>query len=597
MVYILKHIPRVFITELLMHVDIVDIINSRVRLARKGDNFYALCPFHVEKNPSFVVSKRKQFYYCFGCSVHGNVIDFLMHYDRISFVESIEELSVLYNVQIPYEFTNNIDTVGLEDRSALYAIMQKISDFYQRSLEQEKCSDCFLQYFQNRKLDNNILKEFSIGYSPSNAFNDLLKNFCTSRRNRSLLDAVGMVVVDSQGNVYDRFCGRIIFPIYDNYGRVVAFGGRSILFSKKPKYINSPETRIFHKTRYLYGLYNNIILQKSCKLVRLIVVEGYMDVLTLRSFGIFYVVALLGSSISSDQIRLLYRFTNQVIFCYDGDSAGRISSWKTLLRVLPYLTDDKRMNFVFLPAGEDPDSLIRKIGKGAFERYIDCAQSFSIFFFKYLISKVDFKTLDGRLELGRLALPLINKIPGKIFRIYLRKKLGYKIGIFDEYSLDKLLSIRGDNCVHMDKRNIKFTVMRILIGLLVQNPRLFIFVVTIHGFEKVPLPGLSLFVSLIRLCTKKMYLTTGQLLECYRDSKYYGQLKVLSVWQHMICDEMVEEMFIDSLIQLYNSILGYYRDQLIFKDRLCSLNTKDREMLWFLNKTLSKDVDHLFYFN
>ncbi|MCR3754990.1 MAG: DNA primase [Candidatus Westeberhardia cardiocondylae] len=584
----MRHIPRVFITELLMYIDIVDFINSRMNLINKGKNFYALCPFHKENNPSFIVNKDKQFYYCFGCGSHGNVIDFIMNYDKIGFVEAIEELSSLYSFKVPYVIKNNVYFESFLKRENLYVFMNKISEFYQKVLYKEKTSKYLLCFLKSRGLNDNIIKEFSIGYSSTNSTDSLVKNFGKSSKGIDLLNDVGMVSVDKYGKFFDRFIGRVIFPMRDVFGRIVAFGGRSILGCKKPKYLNSPETSIFHKTSYLYGLYD-IKLRKLSKLSRLIVVEGYMDVVTLRKFGIYYVVALLGTSIAIEQIRLLYSFTNQLIFCYDGDIPGRSFAWRTLEKVLPFLTDDKKMKFIFLPNGEDPDSLIRKIGKIEFEKYVDNSENFSSFLFQYLMFQVDLQSLDGRIKFGRLSLSLINKIPGKIFRLYLCRELGCKIGVPDEYSLKKLLTKENSVDVCMYSRNRKFTVMRILISLLIQNPNLFIFVVTIRSFNKIPFPGLDLFVDIVKLCKTRLNLTTGQVLEYYRNSKCYYQIKLLTFWEHMINDDMVEVMFIDSLVCLYNSILGYFRDVLISKGRISCLTEKDRKILWFLNKILVND--------
>ncbi|CEN32036.1 DNA primase [Candidatus Westeberhardia cardiocondylae] len=589
----LKRISRIFITDLLIHVNIVDLISSRVKLKKKGSNFYALCPFHYEKNPSFSVNHNKQFYYCFGCGAHGNAIDFIMCYDQLNFVESVEELALFCNLDVLYEVDKKVDFDEYYQRKSLYKIMDEIARFYQNSLRKEKFSSFLSCYLQKRGLDNDIIKQFSIGYSPIDKKNNVIKVFGSSKTGLNLLIESGIAVVDNDGNVYDRFQGRVIFPIQDDKGRVVAFGGRRIFCSEKPKYLNSPETRIFHKARHLYGLYH-VRLCKFSKLSRIIVVEGYMDVLTLRRFGINYVVALLGTSITCEQIQLLYRFSDQVICCFDGDFSGRRVAWNTLEKSLSYLVDGKQMKFMFLPNGEDPDSLIKKIGKCKFEKCISFADPLSKFLFEYLMRKIDLSTPDGLVKLGELALPLINKIPGKTFRLYLRKQLGYKLGIIDEYSLEKFFSNNSSIKHDVSSKCIKFKNMRMLISLLVQNPQLSIFVVSVQGMKKIPLPGLSLFIELIQICKITPSLTTGQLLEYYRGREYYFELKRLAVWDNMIHNNVIEEIFIDFLIHLYNFVLGHYRDALIVQDRISGLTKKNRELLWILNKVLSKKINDVF---
>ncbi|CUX96260.1 DNA primase [Candidatus Gullanella endobia] len=576
-------IPRVFINELLARTDIVDLIDARIRLKKQGKNFLTCCPFHQEKTPSFTVNGEKQFYHCFGCNAHGNAIDFLMHYDRLEFVESIEELAAQYSLEVPYETGIVLNQKKQYQRKNLYQVMNQLNNFYQQILKTKVASDA-LHYLNQRGLNKMIINYFGIGFAPP-GWDNIYKRFCYSSEDIVLLNNAGMLVQNDNGRTYDRFRNRIMFPIRDKRGRVIAFGGR-ILGEGQPKYLNSPETDIFHKNRQLYGFYE--AKNNHRKLSRLLVVEGYMDVVTLVQFGINYAVASLGTSTTSEHIQLLYRVTDQVIYCYDGDRAGRKAAWRALENTLPYLTDGRQLCFMFLPDGEDPDSLIRKIGKEAFEQKIKQLRPLSTFLFDTLISQVDLSSPDGRAKLSRLALPLINKVPGETLRIYLRQELGKKLGILDDNQLEKLLPKVNVKANISLQPPIKRTTMRILIGLLVQYPKLSSLVPTVHGLEQATQPGLPLFVELVKVCQAQPGLTTGQLLEYYRENKFFPQLETLATWNHMIIDEIIEVIFVDTLANLYASILENRQEVLIAYDRTHGLTIEERKELWSLNQALAK---------
>lgn len=427
-------IPRVFINDLLARTDIVDLIDARVKLKKQGKNYHACCPFHHEKTPSFTVNGDKQFYHCFGCGAHGNAIDFLMNYDRLEFVESIEELAAMHGLEVPYEAGTGPTQLERHQRQSLYELMEQLSAFYQHTLNQPAGTPA-REYLSRRGLSDEVIRQFAIGCTPP-GWDNALKRFGRSSENRTTLTDAGMLVTNDNGRTYDRFRDRVMFPIRDKRGRVIAFGGR-VMGDGMPKYLNSPETEIFHKGRQLYGLYE--AQQKNPELKRLLVVEGYMDVVALAQFGIDYTVASLGTSTTADHIQLLFRATDQVVCCYDGDRAGRDAAWRALETALPYLDDGRQLRFMFLPDGEDPDTLVRQEGKAAFEQRIEQAMPLSAFLFDSLLQQVDMSTPDGRAKLSTLALPLIGQVPGETLRLYLRQQLGNKLGLLDDSQLDRLL--------------------------------------------------------------------------------------------------------------------------------------------------------------
>lgn len=576
-------IPRVFINDLLARTDIVDLIDARVKLKKQGKNYHACCPFHNEKTPSFTVNGEKQFYHCFGCGAHGNAVDFLMNYDRLEFVESIEELATLYGLEVPYESGSGPTQLERHQRQSLYQLMTGLSDFYRQSLTQNASAGA-RDYLAQRGLSDDVIKHFSIGFAPA-GWDNALKRFGRNPDDKQSLIDAGMLVTNDQGRSYDRFRERVMFPIHDKRGRVIGFGGR-VLGDGMPKYLNSPETDIFHKGRQLYGLYE--ALKNHPEPSKLLVVEGYMDVVALAQFGVDYAVASLGTSTTAEHIQLLFRSTDTVICCYDGDRAGREAAWRALETALPYMNDGRQLRFMFLPDGEDPDTLVRKEGKEAFETRMEQAMPLSSFLFDTLMPQVDLRSPDGRAQLSTLALPLISQVPGETLRIYLRQELGNKLGILDDSQLEKLLPKQAENAKSVPQPQLKRTTMRILIGLLIQNPQLAIMVPSLDGLEQSEIPGFPLFVELVSTCVAQPGLTTGQLLELYRGTKFSQSLETLATWNHMIVDDEVDTMFKDALASMYDDALERRLEELIARDRTHVLNAEERREFWTLSQALKK---------
>ncbi|EFD7763728.1 DNA primase [Escherichia coli] len=575
-------IPRVFINDLLARTDIVDLIDARVKLKKQGKNFHACCPFHNEKTPSFTVNGEKQFYHCFGCGAHGNAIDFLMNYDKLEFVETVEELAAMHNLEVPFEAGSGPSQIERHQRQTLYQLMDGLNTFYQQSLQQPVATSA-RQYLEKRGLSHEVIARFAIGFAPP-GWDNVLKRFGGNPENRQSLIDAGMLVTNDQGRSYDRFRERVMFPIRDKRGRVIGFGGR-VLGNDTPKYLNSPETDIFHKGRQLYGLYE--AQQDNAEPNRLLVVEGYMDVVALAQYGINYAVASLGTSTTADHIHMLFRATNNVICCYDGDRAGRDAAWRALETAMPYMADGRQLRFMFLPDGEDPDTLVRKEGKEAFEARMEQAQPLSMFLFNNLLPQVDLSSPDGSTKLAALALPLINQVPGDAHRIQLRQMLGLKLGIFDDTQLDRLVPKQAENSVVRPVQQIKRTPMRILIGLLIQNPGLAPLVPPLQGLNQTKQPGLDLFAELVNICITEPGLTTAQLLENYRGTSEYPTLEKLSVWND-IKDENVEKTFTDTLNTIFDSMLRMRLEELIALDRTNRISTEERREFWEIRQALEK---------
>lgn len=570
---------------MLSHTNIINVIKRRIPLKKQGKNFVACCPFHPEKNPSFTVNPEKQFYYCFSCTSHGNVIDFLMRYDQLTFIESIQILAKTYNIEIN-QYLNKYSINNNKEKNNLYQLMNNLCTYYKNILIKKKYAYAY-NYLQNRGLSRQIISEFNIGFAPV-GWNNIIKKFGITLYDQKLLNQSGMLVNHIQ-HKYDRFRDRIMFPIKSISGQIIAFGGRTITDQKTPKYLNSSDTEIFKKSQCLYGLYE--VNAKYKNIPNIILVEGYTDVITLTQFGINYTVASLGTSTTKYHIQTLYNITDKIICCYDGDYAGKKAAWRTLQIVLPYLTDNRQIHFMFLPKGEDPDTLIRKIGKDNFLKKLAQTQDLSYFLFKTLSHKINLQTLEGRIKLSNLILPMLDKIPGTTLKLCLRQQLGNKIGILDDNKLNQLISKKYNILTNnLKKCYINYNTEHILIGLLIQHPKLVNLIPTIQGLEQyVQNNNIMIFIDLIYTCKTYTISNSAQLLEYYRNNKFFLKLETLAYWNHMITNDMIEITFIDALIKLYNLMLEKQQMILINKDRTSKLKKKERLELWLINKSLSKN--------
>ncbi|WP_419856498.1 DNA primase [Actinobacillus pleuropneumoniae] len=573
-------IPRSFIDDLVARTDIVELINSRVKLKKAGRDYQACCPFHHEKSPSFTVSQSKQFYHCFGCGAHGNAISFLMDYDKLEFPEAIEELAAMQGLEVPRENVINRDgkpQASYKTKRNLYELLEAISRFYQQNLAQDIPSQ---SYLQNRGLSAEIIARFEIGFA-YNSMDSVLRKFGTNRDEVQKLFDTGMITQNDSGRIYDKFRNRVMFPIRDKRGRVIAFGGR-VMGDERPKYLNSPESATYHKGNELYGLFQ--ALQQNENPTSLVVVEGYMDVVALAQFGVDNVVASLGTATTGEQIQQMFRVTEQVICCYDGDRAGREAAWRAFENALPYLHDGRQLKFIFLPDGEDPDSFVRAQGKQGFEAYLQNAMSLSDFLFDSLIAQVDLSSKEGKSKLAALAIPLINRIPGEMLRVYLRNILGQKLGILDPAQLEAMLPSRSQAVQKkaVQTPQIKRTPMRLLIALLLQNPELVKFVPDISALKTLEEPGFELLLELVEVCRQKVGVSMGALLEHWRDKPNYRTLELLADWEHLVTSENIETTFIETLDFLYAKLVEKRIEVLIAKDRSLGLSAEEKQELVML---------------
>ena len=408
-------IPQSFINDLLERVDIREVVEARVKLKRTGKNYVGLCPFHDEKTGSFSVSPDKQFYYCFSCKASGTALTFLIEYDGLDFVSAVESLASSAGIEVPRESRKNPDTRKVEQN--LYQVMERAARYYQQMLKSHGDAESAVSYLKNRGLSGLSAKDFGMGFAPDgwNGLGAALKDI----KEADLL-AAGLVVKSEKGRVYDRFRNRIMFPIKDLRGRVIAFGGR-VLGDEQPKYMNSPETPIFHKSRELYGLFE--ARRAVRRLNSLILVEGYMDVIALAQHGVPNAVATLGTATSTEHLDKLYRYASEVVCCFDGDKAGRAAAWKTLELALPVLKEGRQLKFMFLPEGDDPDSLAHREGKDAFQARVVQAMPCIEYLYRRLTEQLDLDLIDDRARLGELALPHIRLVPKGLLRQMMMSRL------------------------------------------------------------------------------------------------------------------------------------------------------------------------------
>ncbi|EGQ8241453.1 DNA primase [Vibrio parahaemolyticus] len=574
------HIPRSFIDDLLARLDIVDIIDARVKLKKKGKNYGACCPFHNEKTPSFSVSQEKQFYHCFGCGAHGNAIDFMMEFERLEFVEAIEELASYLGLDVPREqrsggggqFNSGPQASSSEKRS-LYDLMGSIAQFYRNQLKQPS-SKVAIEYLKGRGLSGEIVQKFGIGYV-ADEWDLVRKNFGQNKDNQDMLVTGGMLIENDKGNRYDRFRGRIMFPIRDRRGRVIGFGGR-VLGEGTPKYLNSPETPIFHKGKELYGLYE--VLQAHREPAQILVVEGYMDVVALAQYGVDYSVASLGTSTTGDHIQMLFRQTNTVVCCYDGDRAGKEAAWRALENALQFLKTGNTLKFLFLPDGEDPDSYVRKYGKAAFEQQIEQATPLSSYLFDNLIElhQINLGNNEGKSALRAYASALIDKIPDPYFQELLEKLLDERTG-FDNRLRQPRKKISETR--PQPHKEIKRTPMREVIALLIQNPSYAQMVPDLSSVRDLSIPGLSLFADVLDKCQAHPHINTGQLLEHWRNSQNEALLSRLASWDIPLDEDNQEEIFLDSLDKIIAQCVEKQIENLQAKARSVGLSAEEKREL------------------
>lgn len=519
-------IPQDFIDDLISRTDIVDVIGDHVQLRKAGKDYQGLCPFHNEKTPSFTVSQVKQFYHCFGCGANGSVIGFVMDHNHLDFVETIKDLASKAGMQLP---ENTETRQNRPDHKPVFNVLEHASQFYAKQLRQHSTKERAVQYLKKRGLSGEIAAAYDIGYAPP-GWDNLIKSFDEPADQISILLKAGLIAEkdldDGKKRHYDRFRDRIMFPIRDYKGRVIGFGGR-VFDQGEPKYLNSPETPVFHKGRELYGLFE---ARKRCRdLSRIIVVEGYMDVVALAQFGINNSVATLGTATTIDHLQRLFKATREIIFCFDGDRAGQKAAWKALELSLPLLKEGYSVRFLFLPEGEDPDSVVRAQGAEYFENNKNLTP-LSEFLFNSLLQKVDINTLEGRAQLVDLANPLISKIPTGALRTLMQQQLGTHAQLATE-QIDHMMPRHVEPSkieqtqkkpiqrppVNRNKRYSRSLVEQ-AIHILINYPEFAVDVEFPTELSALSDHHIPFIFELHRRILDQSNITTGQLLEHYRES-------------------------------------------------------------------------------
>ncbi|MBB6598208.1 DNA primase [Luteimonas sp. MC1825] len=560
-----------FIDDLLARTDIVEVIAARVPLKRQGREYSARCPFHDERSPSFTVSPTKQFYHCFGCGAHGTAISFLMNYDRLEFLDAVDELARRAGIEIPRETRQHNENPDTRD---LFAILDEAARFFRGELAGNAEASAYLD---RRGVDAAVREQFAIGHAPG-GFSALKDALGSDPRRLSLLERAGLLSKNERGHSYDKFRDRVMFPIHDRRGRVIAFGGRVLKADDSPKYLNSPETPLFHKGRELYGLWQ--VRQANQKIARLIVVEGYMDVVALFQHGISQAVATLGTATTPDHAELLFRNAPDVYFCFDGDAAGRRAATRAMESVLPRMKDGRQAFFLFLPEGEDPDTIVRNEGAAGFDARLVDATPLSQFLFDSLAEDgINLATLDGKARLAERARPMLAQLPDGAFADLMQQRLTELTGVGARNSAPH---------VHVPTQRAhrapastapRRSLVRSAIALLLQKPALALDITPPYRFVALRQPGVPLLTELIAIVSARPDIGTGALLAQFEGREEAAALQKLAS-QTMPGEEAGWHLeFLDVIGQLDRQTLMQRTDELQAKQREEGLDAVDKAEL------------------
>jgi DNA primase len=559
-------IPDNFIDELLARVDIVDVIERRVPLKKAGREWTACCPFHNERTPSFYVSPAKQFFHCFGCGAHGSAVKFLMDYERLEFPDAVEELAQSVGLTVPRE--GGREAAPREDKSDLYALLDGAARWYEGELPKNAEAQA---YCRKRGLDADTIARFRLGWAPA-GYDGLIKALGGNDRRMQLLTEAGMVATGERGHRYDRFRERLMFPILDRRGRVIAFGGRVLGADQGPKYLNSPETPLFHKGRELFALWQ--VKQANSQLARIVVVEGYMDAIALHQAGLPIAVATLGTATTPEHTEVLFRAAPDVVFCFDGDRAGRAAAWKALDATLPRLRDGRQAYFLFLPEGEDPDSLVRKEGKEGFEKRLKEATPLSDYFFGELSHDVDIASLDGRARLAERARPLIARLPDGAFRDLMAQELEKRTGARANVPAEAAARRAVQRPVAVQR-----SLVRSAIALLLAQPGLADLVESPYRFLRLDKPGVGLLAELVDLCRARPGINPAMLVEHFAERPEYPALQKLMAAMVVGEPETQRAEFLDALTRMEDQAVALRREALTAKHREGTLSQAEKAEL------------------
>ena len=567
----MARIPDAFIDDLLARSDIVEVVGTRVPLKRQGKEYAARCPFHDERSASFTVSPTKQFYHCFGCGAHGTALSFLMQYDRLEFLDAVEELARRVGLEVPRDTAQRNANPETRD---LYGAMEAASTFFRTQLAR---SDKARAYVEKRGIAAEIVERYAIGYAPD-GFSALREALGTDPRRLQLLERGGLFSKNDKGHVYDKFRDRLMFPIHDRRGRTIAFGGRVIDPEDSPKYLNSPETPLFHKGRELYGLWQ--AKQANQKLERLIVVEGYMDVVALAQYGVSQAVATLGTATTPDHAELLFRNAPDVYFCFDGDRAGRSAAWKALESVLPRMKDGRQAFFLFLPEGEDPDSIVRQEGADGFDARLRDATPLSEFFFAQLSADVNLSSLDGKARLAERCKPLLAQIPDGAFGDLMRQRLTELTGVGARTSPPQThVPAQRASRASRGTPAQKPSLIRTAITHLLHRPGFALELQPPYRFATLRQPGIGLLSELVLLVRERPDITTGALLEHFEGRDELAALQKLAVLELPGEEPDLRMEFTDAIAQLEKQVQQQRIEELQQLQRDGGLGEADKQEL------------------
>ncbi len=562
-------IPQQFIDELLSRTDIIELIDRRVPLKKAGREYQACCPFHDEKTPSFTVSPTKQFYHCFGCGAHGTAIGFLMEYERLSFPEAIEELATQQGLEIPREITFEQG----QDHRPLYTLLEQVAAFYHEQLHTHPDSRRIRDYLAGRGLGEQVIETFDIGFAPP-GWDNVLARFGRNDPSRCQLAETGLTTTNEKGRTYDRLRDRIIFPIHDGRGRVIGFGGR-LPGDGKPKYLNSPETPVFHKGRELYGLYQ--ARQAHRQLEYILVVEGYMDVVALAQYEIHNTVATLGTATTTEHLNKLYRACNEVVFCFDGDRAGRAAAWKALETALPLMKDGRQARFLFLPEGEDPDTLVHKIGRRAFLDEIARALPLSEFLFARLETQTDMNSIDGRARMAELARSLLARLPTGTFRTMMEQALTERVGVPVTVPASETAPSASRPVRARRHKPAGMPPMRRAIALLLQHPEAARAELP-EGWETLQTPGIEVLSELLERIHTCPDTHSAALVEATADERLRGILAQLTVAELAVQDDAPEQL-VGILRRLLEKQRAKQREALLKSTCISTMSEEEKQRL------------------
>lgn len=556
-------IPRPFIDELLSRTDIVELIDGYVPLKKRGNSHTACCPFHTEKNPSFNVVAKKQFYHCFGCGASGNAISFAMNYLHLNFVEAIENLAARLGMQVPrdghIEKNNHSQTY--------YQLLDKVCVFYQHTLKTN--GHTAVEYLKQRHVSGEIARLYQLGYAPP-GWQTLENHF---KQNLNELTATGMLIPKDDGSTYDRYRQRVMFPIHDRHGRIIGFGGRAIDDTQKPKYLNSPETVIFQKSRELYGLHQ--VIQHHKTIQNIIIVEGYMDVIALAQHGILNAVATLGTATSIQHIQLLSKHTKKIIFCFDGDKAGRQAAWRALESSLAQLNAGLAASFIFLPEEHDPDSLVRAEGKTAFLERLNDAIPLNQFFFTTLTQDIDTTNLAGKSQLVNSAKPYLIKMNDGPYKQLMMDELA-RLTRIEPHRLEQLIEDKTPEAPLEVNNKITRSPIRVAISLLLQHPDIYSTHTDYLCSAMLDNANQHVLKTLLQQVANNPSINTATLVEFWRDSELFESMNKLAAWDHQVPDEALAKEFIDIVLFLEKQNREMKIQQLLTKARTQGLTEKDR---------------------